>query len=78
MNTPLVKEFLLDLQDSIVQGLEQVDGKTFRSDRWERPEGGGGISSVIEEGNVLERGGVNFSHVYGAGLPASATAARPE
>ena len=36
------------------------------------------MRSVIEEGNVLERGGVNFSHVYGAGLPASATAARPE
>ena len=78
MNTPQVKEFLLNLQDGIVQGLEQVDGKTFRRDQWERPEGGGGMSSVIEEGNVLERGGVNFSHVYGAGLPASATATRPE
>lgn len=78
MNTPRVKEFLLNLQDSIVKELEQVDGKTFRRDQWDRPEGGGGMSSVIEEGNILERGGVNFSHVYGAGLPASATAARPE
>lgn len=78
MNTPRVKEFLINLQDNIVKGLEQVDGKAFRRDQWDRPEGGGGMSSVIEEGNVLERGGVNFSHVYGAGLPASATAARPE
>ena len=78
MNTPQVKEFLINLQDNIVKGLEQIDGKTFKRDRWDRPEGGGGMSSVIEEGNVLERGGVNFSHVYGAGLPASATAARPE
>ena len=78
MNTPQVKEFLIGLQDSIVKGIEQVDGKSFKRDQWDRPEGGGGMSSVIEEGNVLERGGVNFSHVYGAGLPASATAARPE
>lgn len=78
MNTPPVKEFLINLQDSIVKALEQLDGKAFKRDQWNRPEGGGGMSSVIEEGNVLERGGVNFSHVYGAGLPASATAARPE
>ena len=77
MNTPQVKEFLVKLQDDIVKGLEAVDGKTFKRDQWDRPEGGGGISRVLEEGNVLERGGVNFSHVYGAGLPASATAARP-
>lgn len=78
MNTPQVKEFLIKLQDDIVNGLETVDGNSFKRDQWDRPEGGGGISRVIEEGNVLERGGVNFSHVYGAGLPASATAARPE
>ena len=78
MNTPSVKEYLIDLQNRIVQGLEEVDGKTFRHDQWERPEGGGGMSRVIEAGNVFERGGVNFSHVHGSGLPASATAARPE
>ena len=71
MNTPQVKEFLISLQEGIVKGIEQVDGKSFKRDQWDRPEGGGGMSSVIEEGNVLERGGVNFSHVYGAGLPAS-------
>lgn len=78
MNTAEAKAFLTDLQKRIVAGLEQIDGKPFLHDAWERPEGGGGLSCVIEEGNIFERGGVNFSHVYGSGLPASATAARPE
>jgi coproporphyrinogen III oxidase len=73
-----VKEYLTGLQQRIVDCLEDVDGKFFRRDLWERPEGGGGLSCVLEEGNVLERGGVNYSHVFGGGLPASATAARPE
>ncbi len=78
MNIAGVKDFLTELQELIVERIEQVDGKTFRRDSWDRPEGGGGISCVLEEGNVLERGGVNFSHVFGKGLPPSATAARPE
>jgi coproporphyrinogen III oxidase len=78
MNTNQVKEFLLELQELIVERLEQVDGKPFRQDSWQRPEGGGGLSRLIEEGNVLERGGVNFSHVMGDKLPPSATAHRPE
>lgn len=78
MHTEHVKTFLTALQKKIVAGVEQVDGKLFLRDAWERPEGGGGLSCVIEEGNVLERGGVNFSYVHGSGLPASATAARPE
>lgn len=78
MNTTQVKEYLTKLQENIVKKLEQVDGKPFRNDKWQRSEGGGGASCVIEEGNILERGGVNFSHVFGPGLPASATAARPE
>ena len=73
-----VKAWLLDLQARIVQALEGVDGKPFARDEWQRPEGGGGISRLIEEGNVFERGGVNFSHVTGASLPPSAAAARPE
>ena len=73
-----VKAYLADLQNRIVAGLEAIDGKSFQRDGWERPNGGGGLSCVIEEGNVLERGGVNFSYVFGHGLPASATAARPE
>jgi coproporphyrinogen III oxidase len=78
VDTGKVKEFLLELQDLIVERMEQVDGKKFRRDSWDRPEGGGGTSCVIEEGNVLERGGVNFSHVFGPNLPPSASAHRPE
>lgn len=78
MDTAHVKEFLLGLQSLVVQRLEQVDGCRFREDVWQRPEGGGGVSHVIEEGAVLERGGVNFSHVMGQALPPSASAHRPE
>ncbi|OFA04392.1 oxygen-dependent coproporphyrinogen oxidase [Duganella sp. HH101] len=73
-----VKAYLLDLQERIVQALESVDGQPFLRDAWDRPEGGGGISRLIEEGNVIERGGVNFSHVMGAKLPPSASAHRPD
>ena len=73
-----VKSYLLDLQCRIVAALEAIDGKPFFTDAWQRPEGGGGIARVIEEGNVFERGGVNFSHVTGKSLPPSAAAARPE
>jgi coproporphyrinogen III oxidase len=73
-----VKTYLLGLQNRIVAALEGVDGKEFIRDTWERPEGGGGISRLIEEGNVFERGGVGFSHVTGRNLPPSAAASRPE
>jgi coproporphyrinogen III oxidase len=73
-----VKAWLIDLQSRIVNALEDVDGKPFLRDEWTRPEGGGGVSRLIEEGNVFERGGVNFSHVTGANLPPSAMASRPE
>ncbi|MBP6368463.1 MAG: oxygen-dependent coproporphyrinogen oxidase [Burkholderiales bacterium] len=66
------------LQDRIVARLEAIDGGSFRRDAWDRPEGGGGVSRLIEEGNVLERGGVNFSDVRGTALPSSATAHRPD
>jgi coproporphyrinogen III oxidase len=73
-----VKAWLLDLQSRIVQALEALDGKAFLRDEWTRPEGGGGISRLVEEGHVIERGGVNFSHVQGAKLPPSAAAHRPD
>ena len=73
-----VRTFLLKLQDDIVNALQTVDGGTFMRDEWQRPEGGGGISRLIEGGRVIERGGVNFSHVFGTKLPPSATAVRPE
>ena len=78
MDTARVKTFLTELQVLIVERMQQIDGQAFKRDTWQRPEGGGGISCVMEEGNVLERGGVNFSHVFGAQLPPSASASRPE
>jgi coproporphyrinogen III oxidase len=73
-----VKQFLIGLQESIVAQLAGLDERPFRRDAWHRPEGGGGITRLVEEGAVFERAGVNFSHVFGPGLPPSASAARPE
>ena len=74
-----VKAYLLDLQDRICAGLTEEDGQaTFQEDAWQRPAGGGGRSRVMTEGAVFEQAGINFSHVFGEGLPASATAHRPE
>jgi coproporphyrinogen III oxidase len=73
-----VHEFLADLQRDIVLALERLDGASFASDAWTRTEGGGGITRVIEEGRVFERGGVNLSRVRGERLPASASATRPQ
>lgn len=75
----LVKRYLMGLQDALCQQLEAADGKArFQEDLWTRPDGGGGRSRVLSEGQVFEKAGVGFSHVTGASLPASATAARPE
>ncbi|HNQ26958.1 MAG TPA: oxygen-dependent coproporphyrinogen oxidase [Aquaticitalea sp.] len=58
--------FIQNLQDTICKGLEEIDGVAkFRQDIWERPEGGGGRTRVIENGNVFEKGGVNISAVHG-------------
>jgi coproporphyrinogen III oxidase len=74
-----VKNYLLNLQDQICNALQDEDGPgIFFEDSWQRPEGGGGRSRVIENGAVIEKGGVNFSHVFGNQMPASATAHRPE
>lgn len=74
-----VSAYLLALQDGICAALAAEDGGgCFREDRWDRTEGGGGRSRVLEEGAVFEKAGVNFSDVRGAALPPSATAARPE
>jgi coproporphyrinogen III oxidase len=77
MNVDAPRDYFVDLQSRIVAGLEDIDGAPFRRDEWTRPEGGGGIARLIEEGCVLERGGVNFSHVRGERLPPTATASRP-
>ena len=74
-----VKTYLLQLQDNICDALALEDGGAgFLEENWTRPEGGGGRSRVIEEGATFEKAGVNFSHVSGGELPASATAQRPE
>lgn len=74
-----VKAYLLDLQDRICAALAAEDGGAgFIEDAWTRTEGGGGRSRVLTNGAVIEKGGVNFSHVHGTQMPASATAHRPE
>ncbi|SLM61911.1 MULTISPECIES: oxygen-dependent coproporphyrinogen oxidase [Dickeya] len=75
-----IKHFLLALQDTLCQQLEQADGvATFIEDAWQHTSGsGGGRSRVLRQGQVFEQAGVNFSHVCGASLPPSASAHRPE
>jgi coproporphyrinogen III oxidase len=73
-----VKSFLLTLQDDICQQLSALDGTAFVEDEWQRDAGGGGRSRVLRDGAIFEQAGVNFSHVTGSAMPASATAHRPE
>ncbi|WP_419420983.1 oxygen-dependent coproporphyrinogen oxidase [Legionella sp. D16C41] len=74
----LIKDYLLNLQQSICNTLTAIDGTKFQEDIWTRSLGGGGITRVLEKGNVFAKAGVNFSHVSGAQLPPSASALRPE
>lgn len=78
MNTQDVFSYLQNLQAKIVEAIELVDGKNFLQDSWQRPEGGGGTSCLLEDGNVFERAGVGFSHVLGTKLPPAASVAHPE
>ncbi len=78
MQTQAVYDFLQGLQSRIVEAVELVDGKNFLQDSWQRPEGGGGNSCMLENGNVFERAGVGFSHVLGNKLPPAASVAHPE
>jgi coproporphyrinogen III oxidase len=78
-HTAAVRSYLLTLQERISAAIEAEDGAArFREDSWERPEGGGGRSRVLTDGAVFEQAGIGFSHVYGPGLPPSATVHRPE
>jgi coproporphyrinogen III oxidase len=66
MNKELITEKFRFIQDSICQGIESVDGKAkFQTDLWDRPEGGGGRTRIIQQGDLIEKGGVNFSAVHG-------------
>jgi len=82
VDSQAVREYLIGLQQRIVSAFERLDGLPFRADHWEKPAdaplGGGGLTRIIEGGNLLERGGVGFSHVVGRKLPPSASAHRPE
>ena len=79
MNIANVKHYLEQLQDSICQALATEDGKArFEEDAWTRDNLGGGRTRVIQNGNVFEKGGINFSHIQGDKLPSAATAKRPE
>ena len=73
-----VRSYLTGLQSRIVARMEALDGASFLADEWKRPEGGGGLTRILEGGKVLERAGVGFSHVTGTKLPPSASAHRPE
>jgi coproporphyrinogen III oxidase len=73
VDTEAVRHYLTGLRVKIVSALDRFDGKPFKRDAWGR-----GTSCVLEDGNFFERGGVNFSHVTGDAMPASATAHRPE
>ncbi len=82
MSTAAVREYLLGLQQRIVNAMQQLDGGAFVRDGWTRAPGerlqGDGLTLCIDDGALLERGGCNFSHVRGAQLPPSATQHRPE
>jgi coproporphyrinogen III oxidase len=73
-----VNDYLIGLQARIVADLSEADGRAFSRDQWDRPEGGGGVSCMLEEGDLFERAGVLYSRVHGDRLPPSATAARPD
>lgn len=78
VNSQAVLHYLQDLQTRIAEAVEVADGKTFLHDGWQRPEGGGGNSCMLEEGGVFERAGIGFSHVLGNKLPPAASVAHPE
>jgi coproporphyrinogen III oxidase len=77
-DSPAVKLFLMQLQDQICSALAEAGDCSFLEESWEREDGGGGRTRLVEDTALWERAGVNFSHVHGNQLPASATAQRPE
>ena len=74
MDAAAVRDYLLGLQESIASAMGALEGREFGRDPWTRAEGGGGITRILEGGELLERAGVGFSHVNGNELPPSATA----
>jgi coproporphyrinogen III oxidase len=79
MDITEVKKYLLQLQDTICDVLTREDGQaTFVEDLWQHSSGGGGRTRVLEQGAILEKAGVNFSHIHGDHLPPAASLKRPE
>ena len=78
INSETVKNYFTKLQTDILNAVEIVDGKNFLVDSWQRSEGGGGTTCILENGNIFERAGIGFSNVIGSQLPKSATDAHPE
>ncbi|HET7307598.1 MAG TPA: oxygen-dependent coproporphyrinogen oxidase [Gammaproteobacteria bacterium] len=78
-DTTAVDAYLRGLQNRLTTIFESLDGQArFKRDGWQRQEGGGGESRILEGSALFEKAGVGFSHVFGPGLPASASAHRPE
>ena len=69
VNKNLVNSRFQSLQNRIIETIEMVETKTFLHDSWQRPEGGGGNTCILEYGKIFERAGIGFSHVYGSQLP---------
>lgn len=76
--TQRVIDYLKGLQTSLCNEVSQMDGKAFEVDEWQRPQGGGGTTCLLEGGALFERAGVGVSHVFGNQLPPSASLQRPE
>jgi coproporphyrinogen III oxidase len=76
-----IEQFLANLQETVVGRLSALEGREFRRDAWQRPAdkgGGGGLTCILEEGDLFERAGVGYSNIFGTQLPPSASASRPE
>ena len=76
-HTKSVRDYLLTLQNKISAKIQEQEAISFQADKWDRPEGGGGESRILEGGVTFEKAGINFSDVQGDHLPKSATNTRP-
>ncbi len=76
-NSQSVRDYFLALQNKITEKLQEQETVSFIEDKWKRDEGGGGQSRILENGDIFEKAGINFSDVQGKHLPASATNKRP-
>lgn len=76
-NSQSVRNYFLELQNRITEKLQEEESVSFVEDQWNRDEGGGGQSRILENGEIFEKAGINFSDVQGKHLPASATDKRP-